>query len=302
MARNARRMSRRRISALSDTLSRVSTTSAPSFVEANGLRFAYFEEGTGPLVLLIHGFPDTAHSWDQVRPAIAAAGYRVVTPFQRGYFPTSIPTDATYDADTLGRDVLALIDALGAKQAIVVGHDFGASAAYAAAALDPSRVAKLVVLSIPHPASIKPTPKMAWAVRHFFAMQLPWAESKARANDFAHIDELVQRWSPGWNVPAGETAAVKAAFREPGCLHAAIGYYRALRPKLPSSHRKRISVPTFAFAGLHDVIEPEYYDRAASWFTGGYEVVRVPGGHFMHRHHPEPFLRELLRVLGPAQH
>src|SRR5947209_9869516 len=106
-----------------------------NYIEANGLRFAYFEEGQGPLVLLLHGFPDTAHTWDEVRPALAGAGYRAVSPFMRGYFPTAIPADGKYDSETLGRDALALIEALGEKQAVVVGHDWGASAAYAAAAL-----------------------------------------------------------------------------------------------------------------------------------------------------------------------
>src|SRR5580698_9273016 len=105
----------------------------PSFVEANGLRFAYLEEGSGPLVLLVHGFPDTPHTWDAVRPAVAALGYRVVTPFTRGYYPTAIPADGAYDSDTLGRDVLALIPALGETRAIAVGHDWGASAVYSAA-------------------------------------------------------------------------------------------------------------------------------------------------------------------------
>lgn len=85
------------------------------FVTANGLRFAYFEEGSGPLVLLLHGFPDTARTWDAVRPALAAAGYRAVTPYLRGYHPTAIPAQPAYDSETLGRDVLALIAALGEK-------------------------------------------------------------------------------------------------------------------------------------------------------------------------------------------
>jgi|GEM_PF-3747368 len=90
------------------------TCAAPElkYVQANGLRFAYFEEGTGPLVLLLHGFPDTAHAWDQVRPALAAAGFRAVSPFTRGYAPTEVPRDEAFDADTLGRDALALIEAL----------------------------------------------------------------------------------------------------------------------------------------------------------------------------------------------
>ncbi len=271
----------------------------PSFVEANGLRFAYFEEGAGPLVLMLHGFPDTPHTWDAVRPAVAALGYRVVTPFMRGYFPTAIPAREAYDGDTLGRDALGLITALGESRAIVVGHDWGASAAYAAAALGPEQVTKLVTVGIPHPASIRPSPSVLWMVRHFFTLRFPGAAARTRADNFAHIDELVQRWSPAWKVPPGETDAVKEAFRHDGCLEAALGYYRGLRPTLPSSHRVRISVPTAAFAGLHDNVMPEAYDSASSWFTGGYEVVRVPGGHFMHREHPEPFIRELTRVLRP---
>ncbi|HEY8086236.1 MAG TPA: alpha/beta fold hydrolase, partial [Polyangiaceae bacterium] len=127
----------------------------PFFLEANGVRFAYLEEGQGPLVLLVHGFPDTAHGWDAVRPAIAAAGYRVVSPFTRGYAPSAIPADGAYDTETLGRDVLALIDAFGENRAIVVGHDWGASAAYAAATLAPDRVSLLVTVAIPHPASLR---------------------------------------------------------------------------------------------------------------------------------------------------
>src|SRR5213078_1539062 len=93
-------------------------------VEANGLRFAYLEQGSGPLVLLLHGFPDTAHTWDRALAELARGGYRAVAPFMRGYFPTAIPSDGRYDADTLGRDALALIEALGEESAVVVGHDW----------------------------------------------------------------------------------------------------------------------------------------------------------------------------------
>ena len=138
------------------------------FVDANGLKFAYLEEGSGPLVLMLHGFPDTAHTWDDLRPRIAAKGYRAVSPFMRGYQPSGIP-DRDPDQETLARDPVALIEALGAREAIIIGHDWGASAAYGAAALAPDRVKKLIAIGIPHPAAIKPSLKKLWGVRHFAA-------------------------------------------------------------------------------------------------------------------------------------
>jgi pimeloyl-ACP methyl ester carboxylesterase len=268
------------------------------FVQANGVRFAYFEEGRGPLVLLLHGFPDTAHTWDAVRPAVAAAGFRAVSPFMRGYAPTEIPAAAEYDADTLGRDALALIEALGQDKAVFVGHDWGASAAYSAAGLGPERLRMVITVAIPHPASILPTPGLLWDVRHFYALSLPGAAARVRASDFAYVDELVQRWSPVWKVPPGETDAVKAALRGPGHLEAALGYYRALRPWLPAAQRRRVPVPAAAFAGTDDALMPvQAYERARSRYTEGYEVLTMPGGHFMHREHPEVFVEKLLGLL-----
>ena len=266
-------------------------------VRANGIDFACLAEGEGPLVVLVHGFPDTAHTWDRVLPALAAAGYRAVAPFTRGYAPTSIPGDGVYDTGTLGQDILGLIEALGESRAVVVGHDWGASAAYSAAALGPERVRLLVTVAIPHPASIVPTPRLLWGMRHFLAFRRKKAPDRVRRNDFAMVDRLVKRWSPGWDVPAGETDAVKESFRQPGVVEAALGYYRAVGRRLPDSHRKKIEVPTVCFAGETDVVKPSAYPRAARRFTGAYEVVTMPGGHFMHRQDPERFNRELVRVL-----
>lgn len=270
-------------------------------VSANGLRFALLEEGTGPLVLLLHGFPDTAHTWDGVRPALARAGFHAVSPYMRGYAPTTIPSKPAYDADTLGRDVLGLIDALGKKRAIVVGHDWGAVAAYSAAALGRERIALLVTVAVPHPAAVRPTPRLVWHARHFLSFQRKGAAAKLRANDFAEVDALVRRWSPDWDFPPTETAAVKTAFREPGSLEAALGYYRAYGIRLPPSLRKPIAVDTVCFAPTHDLFDRQPYDRAKRSFTGGYVVVRLPGGHFTHRERPEPFMEALLRVLKPPR-
>src|SRR6266550_5467475 len=102
-------------------------------VEANGLQFACLESGDGPLVLLLHGFPDIASTWSQVIPVLTDSGYRVVAPFMRGYPPTDIPHDGRYDPAALGDDAAGLVNGLNdGEPAFVVGHDWGALATYAA--------------------------------------------------------------------------------------------------------------------------------------------------------------------------
>ncbi|MDB4954596.1 MAG: hypothetical protein JWO36_2165 [Myxococcales bacterium] len=272
---------------------------SPQFVQANGLRFAYLEQGTGPLVVMVHGFPDTAHTWDKAIEAVANAGYRAVAPFQRGYYPTEIPPNGPFDSEAQGRDILALIDALGAKTAIVVGHDWGATAAYAAAAMGPERVSLLVTLAIPHPRSLKPTPRALWGARHFFALRRNGAAAKIRKNDFKYVDELWHRWSPAWeSIPAEETRHVKEAFAHPGCLEAACAYYKTISPVLSKVQQMPITVPAVAFAGEDDdLIKPRHFEKARHFFTSSYEVVQMRGGHFMHREHPAEFTAELVRVL-----
>jgi pimeloyl-ACP methyl ester carboxylesterase len=264
------------------------------FVEANGLRFAYLEQGSGPLVLMLHGFPDTAHSWDDLRGRIAAKGYRAVSPYMRGYHPSAIPAADT-DQETLARDPLALIEVLGARDAVVIGHDFGAAAAYGAAAIGPDRVKKLFVIAIPHPATLKPSLRKLWGVRHFAAYKLPGAPARFARNDFAALPAIYRRWSPTWNPAPQEFDAVRASFSDPASLNAAFGYYRKLSPIPSASLKTRITVPVVAFAGLDDpVAEPSDYRRAARMFDNEYIVEEVRGGHFMHREHPDTFAERLL--------
>jgi pimeloyl-ACP methyl ester carboxylesterase len=267
-------------------------------VRVNGVELAYLSAGKGPLVVLVHGFPDTAHTWDRALAAVAAAGYRAVAPFTRGYHPSSIPADGRYDGETLGRDVLGLIQALGEQSAVVVGHDWGALAAYCAASLEPARVRLLATLAIPHPAAMKPTPSLAWKLRHFATLRGARGPARLRANDFALVDELWHRWSPAWkNIPASEMAEAKRALAPPGAAEAACGYYSAVGLRIPAALRKPITVPAVAFAGEHDMIAPRAYEKARHRFASSYEVIIVPGGHFMHREHPDAFERELVRTL-----
>jgi pimeloyl-ACP methyl ester carboxylesterase len=271
------------------------------YITANRVRFAYMEDGTGPLVLLVHGFPDTPHTWNEVRPALARAGFRAVSPYTRGYFPSEVPQDGRYDVDSLGRDLLALLEAFGERRAVIVGHDWGATAAYAAAALDPDRVRFLVTVALPHPASVRLSPRTLWGMRHMLLFQRRDAEARVRAGDYAYIEELLRRWSPAWNVPASETEPIKDVLRHPASLSAALGYYRAIPLTGTPLLRKRIQVPSAVFAGTGDgVLRLADYERARGRFDAPHEIIAMPGGHFLHREHPARFIDELLRVLRKA--
>jgi pimeloyl-ACP methyl ester carboxylesterase len=270
---------------------------ALKFVDANGLRFAYLEEGSGPLVLMLHGFPDTPHTWDDLRPRIAANGFRAVSPYMRGYHPTAIP-DRDPDQETLAHDPLALIEALGVRDAIVIGHDWGALAGYGAATLGPDRVKKLLVIAIPHPAALKPSLKKLWGVRHFAAYKLPGAADRFARNDFAALPAICRRWSPTWTPDPQEFDAVRASFSNRASLNAAFGYYRKLSPIPSAALKSQITVPVVAFAGLDDPLAaPSDYRGAARMFADEYIVEEVRGGHFMHREYPEAFAERLLTHL-----
>ena len=123
----------------------------PHFVESNGLRMAVYEEGQGPAVILLHGFPELAFSWRHQLPALAAAGFRAIAPDQRGYGRTTVPPNVSdYRASELIKDLHGLLDALDLESATFVGHDWGALLLWQMAMLAPERIDKLVILNIPH--------------------------------------------------------------------------------------------------------------------------------------------------------
>lgn len=120
-------------------------------IATNGIEMHIAEQGEGPLVVLLHGFPESWYSWRHQLPALAAAGYHAVAPDQRGYGQTTIPAGATqYTQLHLVGDVIGLLDALGAEQAVVVGHDWGAPVAWNTALLRPDRVRGVAGLSVPY--------------------------------------------------------------------------------------------------------------------------------------------------------
>jgi pimeloyl-ACP methyl ester carboxylesterase len=267
-------------------------------IEANGTKFAALTWGEGPLVLLFHGFPDTAQTWDRIGPAIARAGYRVVAPYLRGYPPSALPASDT-DSRTLGEDVVAIAKALSKDPVRIVGHDWGAEAVQAAVALAPERFSHVVTIAIPHRAAITFTPMLAWRVRHFIGLTLPGAEARFAARDFAGIEVLWKRWSPTWRYTDADLEPVKNLFAAPGALHAALGYYRAASFRTPAFLRAPVDVPTLAICGADDPnISPAQFESARGLFRGRYEVATIPGGHFCHRESPDACVDAIVPFLS----
>lgn len=278
------------------------------FVNANAIRFAYLEAGSGPLVLLLHGYPDNAHSWEHQMPVLADAGYRVVAPFLRGYPPTEVPANGFYDRATLASDIKALIEVLNdGEPAYLVAQDWGAAIAYGVLGAFPQLVRRAVILAVPHPVVVRRTlrrsPRHAIRSFHWFLFQLRWLpERLSRAGNFAFIEFLWWLWSPAHRDHA-HVAKIKIMLAEPGAVEAGLAYYRALlddkrwdpalrslRPALDQP----TPVPTRVVCGAHDM-RREMLPAQAEFFTGPYEWHVVEGaGHFLHREQPAAVNRLIL--------
>ena len=283
-------------------------------VRANGIDVAYLEQGTGPLVLLLHGFPDNARSWEHQLPALAAAGYRAVAPNLRGFPPSEIPAQGFYDRATLAEDVAELIRQLGGGQrAHLIGQDWGAAITYGVLAAFPELIDRAIVMAIPHPALVATSILDARHVHHSFHwwfFQLPGLPEQAlAANSFAFIDYLWRYWSAPGHQDAAHIADIKRMLAEPGALTATLSYYRAMfdpskaDPRLDTlrqSMNRPISVPTLALCGGADP-RAELMQDQAQYFTSEYRFELVPGaGHFLHRERPTEVNRLILDWLSPA--
>jgi pimeloyl-ACP methyl ester carboxylesterase len=208
-----------------------SVSARAATVQANGLQFGMLEAGSGPLALCLHGFPDAAHTWRHLLPALAGAGFHAVAPFMRGYAPTGIPADGAYQVGALAADAVALHEALGGDgDAVLIGHDWGAEAAYGAAAYAPDRWRRLVTLAVP-PAALDEVLFTDYSqLKRFFYLFMfrdpEFAEMVVARDGMAFLDQLWRDWSPGFQ-PGEHLAQVKQCLAQPANLAAALGYYRA---------------------------------------------------------------------------
>lgn len=282
----------------------------------NGIEFTYLEAGPddGPLALCVHGFPDTAHGWRHLLPELGAAGYHAVAPFTRGYAPTGLAPDGAYQTGALAADVNGLHEALGGDEhAVLIGHDWGAFAAYGASGRSPERWRKMITAAVP------PMSAMANAFfsydqikRSFyiFFFQSPLADMAVPMNDLEFIARLWEDWcGPGYDA-AVDVDHVRAALGDPGNLSAAIGYYRAMFDS--SQHLDTYqaeqnagllppAVPTLYLHGDLDGclgIELTEGVEAGLPVAGSRFEVIEGAGHFLQLEAPEEFNRRVLTFLA----
>jgi pimeloyl-ACP methyl ester carboxylesterase len=276
-------------------------------ITRGGQTWRYADSGQGPVVMLIHGFPDTPQSYDGIARALNDAGYRTIVPYLRGYHPDTMMPGRPYDALHLAEDAIGLLDALDLQSAVFVGHDWGATLVWGAAALAPGRVDGIVPIAIPHPRTLKPKNALQALgllvmARHFLYFRLPWAEAGTRRGNFRYIDSLYRRWAPGWKGHERDAALARAkeAFSTPEVLEASIDYYRALGSKIDRRLLGPITCSGLLVAGGHDFgghLGP--YKKSQGLLGGGAELLVMPeAGHWPHREEESQFTDALLGFLG----
>jgi pimeloyl-ACP methyl ester carboxylesterase len=269
--------------------------------------FAWGDEAD-PLAIMLHGYPDTASTWRHLGPRLAAAGWRAVAPYLRGYAPTPIPVDRDFHVGALAADAIALADALSPGRPVaLIGHDWGAIATHCATAARPDRWSHSVAIAVPPiPVIQSILGKPADAIRErrlllrqmrnsWYAMfqQLPILPEAVMPRA---IHRLWRDWSPGYADPSADVAAFLAAMPNRDHWQASLGYYRAFsRPWLRNHHRDldRFTVelpakPSLYIQGLDDgCLNAGLIRDAETVMPAGSVVVRYPGvGHFLQLEDP----------------
>jgi len=282
-------------------------------IQANGLEFAYLTEGpeNGPLALCLHGFPDTAHTWRHLVPELAAAGFRAVAPFLRGYAPTQVPADGRYQIGALVQDANALHEALGGDAgAVLIGHDWGALATYGAVAHQPERWHRAVT------AAVAPTGSIGMSLLSYAQLRRSWymffflsplAEVALPLDDYSFIDGLWHDWSPGYDA-TWDVARVKESIGDPAHMVAAIGAYRALydaslqAPELADEQAAALLPTPKSTLYLHGrddgCMLVSSIGSPLDFMAEGSEMEILDGtGHFLHLERPDVVNRRIVDFL-----
>lgn len=282
------------------------------YATVNGVRLHYAESGGGDeLVLLLHGFPEFWYAWRRQLDALGKH-FHVVAPDMRGYNLSDKPSRVEdYRVDVIARDVIELIDHFGAKHAAIVGHDWGATVAWAVAQRFPERVSKLAVMQVPPAAVWRANMSLRQLLRswYMFLFQLPRVpEWMIRRRNMAAIDRTFTNsvFRKG-SFNAAEIENYKEALRQPGALTSAVNYYRANFRRLAARGSKsktdeRTRVPTlFIFAEQDFAILPETVRGVAEYVDAPYREVRIKdSGHWVQNEAADEINDALIDFLNPS--
>jgi pimeloyl-ACP methyl ester carboxylesterase len=260
------------------------------------------DRSTGQVAVLLHGFPEDRHSWDRVAPALAAAGYRVLAPDQRGYSPGARPAArSAYTLARLAGDVLALADAAGAERFHLVGHDWGAGLAWYVAARHPDRLLSLASLSVPHPAAFsRALTASGQAFRSWYmaAFQVPWLPERVLSRGRGEaMRKLLTR--AGLDPDSAARYAARAA--DPAAMRGPINWYRAL----PLGLREpvgRVGVPTlFGWSDGDRFVTRAAAELCRRYVTGPYRFEVFEGAsHWLPEEVPDRVAGALLEHFATA--
>lgn len=230
-------------------------------IKTNGIHLHVVQSGPddGPLVILLHGFPEFWYGWRHQIPYLAAAGYRVWAPDQRGYNRSDKPDGiAAYSLDVLAKDVIGLIDAAGRGNAFLIGHDWGAAVAWFLAREYPDRFRRMAVINVPHGAVMQKhlrnnvaQLRRSWYMYFFQIPCLP--EALCRMRNWNGIAQaLIQSSRPG-TFSCKDMAAYRRAWSRPKAFRSMLHWYRAIMQKPPAPPKsKRVSIPTLLIWGAQD--------------------------------------------------
>jgi epoxide hydrolase 4 len=268
-----------------------------AYADLGDARLHYVEAGDGPLVVLLHGFPEFWFSWRFQIPALAAAGFRVVAPDMRGYNLSSRPSSvAAYDVERVAADVRDLIRERGSERALLAGHDWGGAVAWATAMNHPGVVDRLAILNVPHPRrmlhGLRRPRQLArsWYVLFF---QLPWLpERLMRVGGWRAWRRLFENEArPGAFTPQDMERYVEA-WSQPGAPTAMTNYYRAAlrqRPRRAKARIRPVEAPTLVIWGERDRhLGAELAEPGRADVPNLERVVRLPdASHWVHQDEPE---------------
>jgi pimeloyl-ACP methyl ester carboxylesterase len=282
---------------------------ADHYVTVDGVRLHYVEAGEGPLVVLLHGFPEFWWSWRHQIPALAAAGYRVVAVDQRGYAQSDKPRSwREYRIERLAADVAGLIAALGEEKAFVVGHDWGAAVAWMVATLHPERVERTAILNVPHPATMLATlrrsPKQLLHSWYMFFFQIPWLPEQLMGRGGRRVLEKAYQDAKPGAFTAEDFARYVEALKGPEGFRGPINWYRAaLRqsPRRAEALYRPIPAPVLVIWGEQDrFLTKEMADPDPRWVPD-VRVVRLPdASHWVQHDEPERVNALLTEFLSAA--